>query len=118
MIDELTLYDRALTAAEVLEILLAGSAGKCKLSQSPAEALEALSLTVVNLDLQHGISNSLDRKLERALAFVNDSKNTAAINALNAFINKVKAQSGKKIPVGDANAVIAEGQRITGLLSG
>jgi hypothetical protein len=70
------------------------------------------------LNLQHGIENSLEAKLEAARKDVNKNNNAAAINALKAFSNEVRAQSGKKIPDGTADTLIAAAQRIIDELRG
>jgi hypothetical protein len=48
----------------------------------------------------------------------NPQNDVAAINALQAFINKVEAQRGKKISEADADALIAKAQAIVEELSG
>ncbi len=68
----------------------------------PVTLITRLADNVLNLNLQQGIENSLDSKLQtviEALIDVNNNNDVAAINALNAFINAVQAQSGNKIPV-------------------
>ena len=68
-----------------------------------------------------GIANSLDAKLdavENALDDVNANNDVAAINALQAFINAITAQSGDKIGAADAAGLIAAAQDIIALLSG
>ncbi len=87
----------------------------------PVELLTALVDTVVALNLQMGISNSLDAKLGavvNALDDVNANNDGAAINALEAFINAIMAQSGDKISEADAAALIAAAEQIIALLSG
>ena len=67
-----------------------------------------------------GISNSLDAKLGavvNALDDVNANNDVAAINALEAFINAVVAQSGNHITVAQADALIASAQAIIDLLT-
>ena len=62
---------------------------------------------LVNLNLQHGIENSLDAKLGSAiqsLDFMNQNSVGATAASLEAFINAVETQSGQLIPVADANA--------------
>jgi len=88
--------------------------------EDPADAIAELVATVISLNLQQGISNSLDAKLEAALQAIDDvnaNNDVAAINTLQAFINAVQAQSGDKIPVADADALIATAQEIIDLLS-
>lgn len=85
----------------------------------PIALLIALITTVMELNLNNGISNSLDAKLDaafHALDDMNENNDVAAINALGAFINAVQAQSGGKIPIADADALIADTQEIIDLL--
>ncbi len=61
----------------------------------------------------------MDTKLDavqNALDDVNENNDVAAINALEAFINAVEAQSGKKLDPGDAADLIAAAQGIIDLL--
>ena len=58
------------------------------------------------LGLDHGIENSLLAKLGNALDAMERGNNRPAENMLNAFINEVQAQSGKKINASDANVLI------------
>lgn len=75
---------------------------------------------VIDLNLQQGIENNLDAKLHaaiNALADLNENNDVAAINVLQAFINAVEAQSGKKIPEAEAATLIAAVQNIIAQLS-
>lgn len=86
------------------------------LCKDPGEMIVALANQMLSLNLQHGISNSLEAKLAAALQVLaddNENNDAAAINALGAFINAVEAQRDKKIPEEDADALIARAQRIT-----
>lgn len=69
---------------------------------------------VKGFNLQKGIESSLLSKLQKALASANRG-NKSACNELQAFVNEVRAQSGKKIPVSRANQLIsgANGIRAT-----
>lgn len=87
---------------------------------SPQELIGALIAEVIALNLHHGITNSLDAKLDSALDSLqdaNENNDVAAINNLNAFINAVEAQRGNKIPEPDADALIALAQSIIDLLA-
>lgn len=87
----------------------------------PVELVDELADDVFELGLPQGISNSLGAKLDTALKVLddeNENNDAAAINSLGAFINAVKAQSGKKIPEDDAEVLIAAAQAIIDLLSG
>ena len=82
--------------------------------------LEQLIQDVEDLNLQQGIDNSLDAKLDaviQALQDVNENNDVAASNALQAFINAVQAQSGNHISAAHADALIAKAQAIIDLLS-
>ena len=61
----------------------------------PVSLINDLILQVMALNLQQGIANSLDAKLDRvlnALDDVNENNDVAAVNSLEAFINAVEAQ--------------------------
>jgi len=65
-----------------------------------------------DLGVPHGIKNSLLSKLESAQASLDHGQINAAINKLEAFINAVEAQWGKKLSVEDADLLIATAQQI------
>ena len=88
---------------------------------SPPALLQDLITAVVDVNIANGISNSLDAKLDAALEALSDSNannDIAAINAMEAFISAVQAQSGKKIPAADASTLITLAQAIIDSLSG
>ena len=81
----------------------------------PTVLLENVVQQVLALNLQQGIENSLDAKLDaaqQALQDVNDNNDVAACNTLQAFINAVDAQGGNQIPQDDADALSAAVQEI------
>ena len=85
----------------------------------PIHLVNDLIADVIVLNLNTGIQNSLDSKLKavlNALEDINNNNDQAAIKVLQAFINSVQAQSGKKISVADADALIAAAQAIIDLL--
>ncbi|MHC4445016.1 MAG: TolB family protein, partial [Planctomycetota bacterium] len=89
--------------------------------RDPISSLNVLIQMVIDLNLQQGIENSLDAKLDaaaQALEDLNENNNLAAINTLQAFINAVQAQRGSKIPEAEADALIAAAREIIDLLSG
>ena len=116
----------ATTFLDTLNDIICGTVS----SLSPFVIMENLGLVervldlcqaVIDLNLQQGINNSLDAKLDAAVQAVDDinqNNDVAAINALNAFINAVEAQSGNNIPTEAANALIADALEIVALLSG
>ena len=73
----------------------------------PDAMLIALILDVNKLNIKQGILNSLDAKLNNALASLTDIKNGKrqdATNKLQAFINECKAQKDKAIKALDTTA--------------
>lgn len=110
IIDEVAIWNRALTGSEIWDSYV---------SVKAVYLLHNLAQKVIALNLQKGISNSLDAKLYAALQALDDLKennDVAAINALQAFINAVEAQRGKKISQEDADDLIAAAQEIIDLL--
>ena len=67
------------------------------------------------LNLHQGIENSLEAKIHSALNALQDgnqNNDVAACNSLEAFINAVEAQSGKKIERADADYLILQAMAI------
>jgi len=86
----------------------------------PVFLLDFLAQDIIDLELQQGIETSLFSKLDTArekLEDDNENNDIAAINSLQAFINFVESQRGKKISQADADALIAAAQEIIELLS-
>jgi len=82
---------------------------------NPIDELKELIKQVEGLDLHKGTKNSLLANLKNALTSLEREKRDSdkvAINMLRAFINKVNAQSGKKVPKGDADELKEEAERI------
>ncbi|MFC1918347.1 hypothetical protein ACFLXH_06850 [Chloroflexota bacterium] len=75
-------------------------------TQALEDAIIYLIDDIGEIGLHKGIENSLVKKLENALKSLEKGNEGAAINKLNAFINEVEAQRGKKIDAGDAEALI------------
>ena len=108
------------TGLDFAVVKLDGADGS-ELIGTPPFLAAALVDTVVALNLQMGIANSLDAKLgavDNALDDVIANNDVAAINALQAFINAITAQSGNTIGEVDAAALIASAEQIIALLSG
>lgn len=87
----------------------------------PLDLLTELSEHVDAMNLQKGIANSLQAKLNTAIHLLedaNENNDITAINSLQAFINAVEAQYGKKIQGADADILIAAAQEILKLLNG
>ncbi|MFH0780169.1 MAG: LamG-like jellyroll fold domain-containing protein [Parcubacteria group bacterium] len=96
-IDEIEIFNRAITAAHVQSIYNAGSAGKCKkvAEVDPMETLKEIINVIQDMadegTLNNGQGNSLNSKLENAIDKINEGNLNAACNQLNAFINQVNA---------------------------
>ena len=100
---------------------ISGSAYVFELSISAIESTAALIEAVLALNLQSGITNSLDAKLDAVIGALDDlilNNDIAAINALQAFINAVEAQLSRgALTAADAEALIDAAQAIIVLLS-
>jgi len=87
----------------------------------PEVMVECLCDDVDTIDLSKGTEKSLNASLDTATKVLEDSNpknDVAAINALEALINKIEAQRGKKMLEADANALIAKARDIIAVLSG
>ena len=86
-----------------------------RVSQKDTVAVENLIDDIESMDLPNGIQNSLTSKLQKVLDSLNapnaDQRNDA-VNKLNAAINSIEAQAGKKISIEQADYLIAEIQKI------
>ena len=94
IVDEASIYNRALDAPEIAGLYAAGNSGKCR---SVTGLISSLINFVQTLNLSQGISNSLDAKLQNALAALDDASagNTPSVcNRMQAFLNEVTAQTG------------------------
>jgi PKD domain len=87
--------------------------------QTAAQATQSLIALVESYNLKQGIENSLDAKLNAAVDALNDlnqHNNTAAVNALQAFMNAVNAQRGTQITDAQADTLIQKVQAIIAYL--
>lgn len=88
-------------------------------ASTPEELLMELIEYVSDLNLAHGIENSLDSKLQNALDALlaaNAGDREDAVRKLEAFINAVEAQAGNQINEVDAAFLIAVAEEIIALL--
>ena len=79
---------------------------------TPAQASQQVINNTGSANLDKGTTTSLDAKLQAAISSLNSVNNNTAKNQLNAFINAVNAQSGKKITTAEASQLITEAQDI------
>jgi len=73
----------------------------------PRGLISDLLAFILDLDLPHGIENSLTQKLSNAQGALAAGDTAGACDLLNALIHEVAAQSGKKIDAAAAAQVIA-----------
>ena len=85
--------------------------------EDPADMISDLSNYALSLNLQDGISTSLASQLGGALGFVTANDLPGACSKLADFINHVRAQRGKKIPIAQANTLIADATEIRATLA-
>ena len=82
---------------------------------TPQDMITKLINDIILLNLQKGISDSLDAKLYssmNALDDTNENNDGSAINSLYEFINAVDAQRGKNLSETEANNLISAAQTI------
>lgn len=77
-----------------------------------AEATQQLIDTVIDLDLDNAVGNSLLGKLSNAFKSFENGQYISGANQLNAFINELEAQRGKKLTDTEVDNLILEAQRL------
>ena len=83
--------------------------------------LDDLVQRVIALNVQRGMSNSLDAKLHAVMSAIDDANeknNVAAQNAMYAFMNAVEAQRGKKLTETQADQLLSVARAIIAALGG
>jgi hypothetical protein len=75
---------------------------------SPAAEIDQIITRIESYLLPKGIANSFITKLEHARASLEAGDTGTACAELQAFINHAQAQSGKKLTVEQAAALVAE----------
>jgi hypothetical protein len=81
----------------------------------PAAQMASVLALVESFNLSHGISNSLDAKVQNAAAAIGAATAgaiTSACNLMSAFISSVNAQAGKQISIAQAGLLITNASRI------
>jgi Concanavalin A-like lectin/glucanases superfamily len=91
LIDEVELFNRALSATEIQAIYLASTKGKCK-APSLTRSLSAQVQALVDAGtLNQGQGNSLTTRLAQVLNSLNKGQTKTACNQLQSFINAVSS---------------------------
>lgn len=83
---------------------------------SPQASIQNLIGTIKTWNLPKGTENSLTSKLQNAIQSLDNGQQNAAISKLNAFINEVKAQRGKKLTSTQSDTLTSEAQRIIDII--
>jgi parallel beta-helix repeat protein len=78
--------------------------------------VEDLIALINDMDIHHGIKNSLISKLEGTIGSLEKGQENAAANKLGAFINECEAQRGKKLTEEQADTLIEAAQEIIDFL--
>jgi len=78
----------------------------------PTQLIGGLSTYVQGLNINQGIQNSFQVKLNAALSYLSSSNIASATQSINDFINEAKAQSGKALTSGQASQMVSQAQSI------
>lgn len=116
IVDEASIYNRALSPTEIADLHTAGQAGKCS---SATGLLTTLATFVQTLNLAYGVANSLDAKLQNALQALdaaNAGDKVSACNRLTAFLSEVAAQSGKSLTTSQATQLTSLARQVQAAL--
>jgi hypothetical protein len=116
-IDEIEIYNLALTQNQIQSIFNAGDAGKCK--PTPSERVYEVIEILENFDLPTGVENSLKSNLQQTAQLLKDGNpdnDRAACGILSSFLQKVNQQlendqiteEQATILSGKANIIITE----------
>ena len=84
--------------------------------KAAAPAITDLRELVAGLGIHHGIANALDSKLRAALAALEADDTAGACDSMQAFLNQVRAQRGKKLTVAQALQLTAAANEIRAIL--
>ena len=93
--------------------------GEMYVAPSIPERLTNLVAVVIGMNLQAGIENSFDAKLDTvmdALDGMNSNNDIAARNAMYAFISAAEAQRGKELADAQADELVALAQQIIAVI--
>ncbi len=83
---------------------------------APQQLTQMLINNINAMKIDHGITTSLDSKLNAVISSLASGHDNAAKNQLNAFINEVNAQTGKMITPTQANNMVSSANIIIKLI--
>jgi len=112
LIDEVQIFNRALSGSEIQAIYNAGSAGQIK---APAEINHLINL-VNSFHLSSSLQTALDNKLQDVLTAITAGQTATACSELTDFIGFVQSHTGKGISTSQAKQLIAAAQQIQAVL--
>ena len=101
--DDVRIYNRALSPYEIMP---------------PSSAIDALAAIIDGMGLPKGLENALKVKLAAAKQALDHGDQDTAANILNAFLNLVSAQAGKKLTDAQAGQLTAIASAIIAHLQG
>ncbi|UCE39299.1 MAG: hypothetical protein JSW00_08795 [Thermoplasmata archaeon] len=87
------------------------------ITESPQEAIEDVMDDIEEMNLPKGLECSLLSKLENAIKSLDKGNDNAAMNKIEAFINEVEAQRGKKLTDAQADELIAAAEEILAMIN-
>jgi hypothetical protein len=97
---------------DILQVYNPAYANQPAGGSTPEEDIEDLQTTIGGLSLPAGLGTAFNSKLNDALAALGVGNTAGACASLQALINQLNAQSGKKISASSAAALIAEVEAI------
>jgi hypothetical protein len=83
----------------------------------PDDSIGEILVDIEAMGLHAGLEDSLETKLSDALDSIADEEYDEASNQLEAFINQVEAQRGKKLTEGQADQLIESAEIIIYMIS-
>jgi parallel beta-helix repeat protein len=84
---------------------------------SPEDSIEELITDIESMSLSEGCEESLVGKLEDGIDSIEAEEYKTASNQLEAFINQVEAQRGKKLTDGQADQLVTAAEKIIYMIS-
>ena len=82
----------------------------------PAQLVSNLQGTVTGFRLPKGLTTALNSKLNAVLDALDADDTAGACDSLQAFVNQVNAQTGKKLTAGQAASLLTQAQNIESTL--
>jgi len=110
------IYTVTLTVADEMGSTDTVSYDVIVLGLNTVDAIEKLIQYIRDMNLNKGTQTSLIAKLNNAIRYINIDDYDEAVAICKAFINEIRAQSGKKISIDQANYLIEKVQYIISII--